>query len=270
MNNLFEAYTIQGFFGFCDERENIRLLKNDNKPRPWTNDEILNKKKFCNIDRNHDRGTLILYNKLNEVSHYGIVQVIGHIAYRLFSSSVKIINFLDSSSLDELLEKILMTKQLGIGSVPYQFFPCENGMTYHKFFKYHLYDNANEIFSYIDNMNNEDINDSIYKINSFFKFKRIFLFPTLQYVLDLLYISPNKVNINSNIHWGYASKESLSKISKNENMSIPELKSYLKENFKYNEIILEHALCEYNKYSKYVLGIRNINNKSNYKQRWNL
>lgn len=40
---------------FIKERENVRFKKDRGEPRPWTNDPILNKYRFCNVHREHDR-----------------------------------------------------------------------------------------------------------------------------------------------------------------------------------------------------------------------
>lgn len=40
---------------FIKERESIRVKKEAGKPRPWTNDPILGKYRFCNVHREDDR-----------------------------------------------------------------------------------------------------------------------------------------------------------------------------------------------------------------------
>lgn len=49
--------TVEGFWEFCQERESIRLKKEVGEPPPWTEDNLLKKFHFCNIRREHDRGT---------------------------------------------------------------------------------------------------------------------------------------------------------------------------------------------------------------------
>lgn len=43
------------FLYWIQERESIRLKKESGKPKPWTDDEILQKYKFCNVRRMDDR-----------------------------------------------------------------------------------------------------------------------------------------------------------------------------------------------------------------------
>lgn len=42
---------------FIVERDNIRLLKEDDNPRPWTKDSILGQYRFCNVHREDDAVT---------------------------------------------------------------------------------------------------------------------------------------------------------------------------------------------------------------------
>ena len=53
----FEHPTIDGFWGFCIERETIRLRKEMGVPYPWTEDLILQMYFFCNVKREYDKGT---------------------------------------------------------------------------------------------------------------------------------------------------------------------------------------------------------------------
>jgi len=45
---------IDDFYFFMTKREGIRLAKEQGKPRPWTDDPILQKYKFTNVKREHD------------------------------------------------------------------------------------------------------------------------------------------------------------------------------------------------------------------------
>ena len=48
------------FWSFCYERQRIWKLRNTGKPGPWTDDQILARKHFTNIQRELDRGTQML------------------------------------------------------------------------------------------------------------------------------------------------------------------------------------------------------------------
>lgn len=49
------------FYGFMTERENIRLLREQGEPAPWTEDPVLREFKFTNVKRHHDRTTRLLW-----------------------------------------------------------------------------------------------------------------------------------------------------------------------------------------------------------------
>ncbi len=48
---------LTGLMRYMEERENIRLRREQDQPWPWTNDPILQKYKFTNVHRAHDRAT---------------------------------------------------------------------------------------------------------------------------------------------------------------------------------------------------------------------
>ena len=48
---------IERLLGFADEREVIRRRRAKGQPAPWTDDPILQEWSFCNVRREHDRGT---------------------------------------------------------------------------------------------------------------------------------------------------------------------------------------------------------------------
>ena len=60
---------INNFWTFCNLREDVRKNKEKGLPQPWTNDPILQRHKFTNINRLHDRGTQLLINLCNNIPH---------------------------------------------------------------------------------------------------------------------------------------------------------------------------------------------------------
>lgn len=55
--NAEQTSSVSEFIAFIKERERIRKRKEAGKPWPWTNDPVLRKYHFCNIDRAHDKVT---------------------------------------------------------------------------------------------------------------------------------------------------------------------------------------------------------------------
>lgn len=50
------------FFYWVEERESIRRKKEAGLPKPWTDNPILQRYKFCNVQREHDRVTVWIKN----------------------------------------------------------------------------------------------------------------------------------------------------------------------------------------------------------------
>lgn len=86
------------FWWFCEERERIRIAKEAGKPRPWTGDEILNKHKFTNIDRLHDRGTVLLGELVKDHTDFNTYQAIC--IYRFTGSNANNISLMHKSKPD--------------------------------------------------------------------------------------------------------------------------------------------------------------------------
>ena len=59
---------ITKFKWFVSEREAIRKKKDAGEARPWTSDEILDRTKFTNIFRQHDKVSRMIFDKLNGLS----------------------------------------------------------------------------------------------------------------------------------------------------------------------------------------------------------
>lgn len=49
---------VQGFFAYAQEREAIRRKREAGEPRPWTEDAVLQRWRFCNVFREHDKTTV--------------------------------------------------------------------------------------------------------------------------------------------------------------------------------------------------------------------
>lgn len=78
--------TIQEYFQFIGERHQIYLNRKAGKPKPWTDDPILQQYKFTNVYRQLDRGTVALRNLLQRVRGRDTSMVMWTIGwYRLFN-----------------------------------------------------------------------------------------------------------------------------------------------------------------------------------------
>ena len=58
---------VEAFFNFCQERENIRRLREKAYPFPWTKDPIFQKGRFLNVFREDDRTSKSILNFAREL-----------------------------------------------------------------------------------------------------------------------------------------------------------------------------------------------------------
>jgi hypothetical protein len=272
-----EIYTLKGFKDFCQERESIRLKKEMGVPaNQLTDDEILKNKRFCNISRLHDKGT----KKLIEIiEKFNIDEkILTSFYYRLFSSGNNLLLYLKDGIEQFKIrineeDKIFWHKEY---AWPYQV--RINGYNGFKDLLLKLFKIEDKILKEIKSWNqNNYINSSIKLrdiINESYPEGHIrSIFPFFQHVLDLDFISPNSINKNSNIFWGAGSASAIKKIAKSLKINY---KDIYKDLYKYFDnsldiVTLEHALCEYDKYCKYRLGLKPLKSKTtNYLRKKNL
>ena len=84
------------FWEFCEERDSIREKKSSGVAAPWTDDEILRVNHFTNVDRNFDKGTIFIEEKLKDVVP-GFNKMFWVFVYRFSGSNQKLFNHLDLS-----------------------------------------------------------------------------------------------------------------------------------------------------------------------------
>lgn len=261
MTILFEYYTIKGFIDFCNERESIRFKREQNHSSPLTKDKILRTKKFCNIDRNHDRGTKVLFKFLSTLSS-DYDKILFCLTYRHLSSGYELLNsYQDFNSFDSYIEHLKQSKEkLKLGSVAYQLRLYQD-FTAKDYVLNHINKHRNKIVSFILKSNQISFNDFINNMIDIMQFKTRLKFINLQFALDIVELFPNVIDKDSPILWGVGSETCLKQIANQENISIDETLSKLKEKTNFHQIVLEHALCEYDKYCKYIDGSKDFNKK---------
>lgn len=259
------VYTLNGLQNFIDAREESRIYKNR---QDWQQeDEILRKKKFCNIDRNHDRGTTEFYKSLtSKTDEYKILAII---TYRMFSSSNLIYKNVipKSDTIEQFYDIFVEMKKYSTKRIPYQFVSFVKGVNYKYFFKNHIYKNKNRLIDKILNFDKISYLDAIDEIDDALGFQKKLKFGIFQGCLDIAYLYPHLIDPDSEPLYGTGSRNALLEILKNEDQysEIQELIDVAKEFVDNKLSVLEHGLCEYDKYCKFKLGIKKINiTSSNY------
>lgn len=77
---------VEQFFLLAQERYRIKLRRDRREPGPWTDDPVLQKYRFCNVHREHDKTTQWFREKIREplAQHPGPV-LVSTVAFRWFN-----------------------------------------------------------------------------------------------------------------------------------------------------------------------------------------
>ncbi len=77
--------TVEGFFNFLNERHSIYLKRESGDPFPWTEDEILQQYRFCNVFRELDRTTIWFRENIREPIKDDSSVIMATIIFRSFN-----------------------------------------------------------------------------------------------------------------------------------------------------------------------------------------
>jgi len=105
------------FYDWLTERYKIHLKKDINKlPKPWTDDKILQKYKFCNVRREHDKESRWLIHHIIESTLSYENKLLNIILFRLINKSqtIGIFDLIDFNSInfEEISQKLNQFKKL--------------------------------------------------------------------------------------------------------------------------------------------------------------
>jgi hypothetical protein len=263
MNNL------ENFWWFCKERESIRLLKDAGMPRPWTDDPILNRHKFTNIDRRYDRGTVLLWNLINEIPDSDAI--FATVIYRFSGSMNGHIEMMHKTNSEHWENKIKNTQKL-FNMTAYQAnwgSGKGRGMDFLKNITFPL---SVKIHEYLKTQS--DVKFTISEVaNKICDYLAEFGYPRMRFqstevAKDLAERFSNIIDVNSDCHLGPGAIKGIKYIwPPSAGNKVPRGKKAVqklledKSNPGYNWSVLEHALCEYSKWVDYGNGARAENNK---------
>lgn len=245
------------FWWFCEERERIRLAKKAGKPRPWTTDEILNRHKFTNIDRLHDRGTIMLENLIKDHNNFNTYQAIC--IYRFSGSNSNNITLMSRTKPNVWFTELRNQR------------PLFNNKAYQANWGHGIGRGINFILNCLEQFCDEtypkltpemgikdarDIMCAQLQSQDYLAMK----FQTTEIAKDLSSFTPF-VDKNSECPMNLGAIKGLRFIF--EEASKENVRKLVEDprNPNYNTQILEHALCEYSKYCEFRDGTRGSGNK---------
>lgn len=223
------------FKWFIGEREKIRLLKEQGCPRPWTDDEVLDKTKFTNIYRQDDKVSKFIY------------EMVGHLRgpiliYNLLMS--RLINRVDA--LDRVLpldgsrvpEHLLEGDAVFMNAAAYQVSPMmrklDGFITNRETIVYYPIKVYEDVYEAITSQT--DIAEAVYYGNK--AYGGHIPFTMFQVVLDYHYLT-NHFDDNSNVPVGQGAKSVVEVLGGLE---------FLSRELEMKKWDVEHAACEFRKY----------------------
>ena len=223
------------FKWFICERENIRLKKEAGEPRPWTSDEILDKTRFTNIYRQHDKVSKYIFSKCQHIDGPELVYnlLLSRLMNRVDILS-KFLPVLPTDDLSFLLEgdAIMMNSsayQVSPGMVKLDSFATNRETIVH--YPKKVYEDVYTAISSTDH-----IADAVFIGNK--AFGGHIPFTMLQVVLDYHYLTGH-YNDDSDVPVGQGAEAIVSKLG-----GI----NFLASTFNMKKYDVEHAACEFRKY----------------------
>lgn len=280
-NNL---YTPEHFYQFLISRQEILHNRNANFPAPWTSDPILMTEKFCNIDREDDRGTRILREKIwSREDLLMEAKIFYSFAYRFCVSSETILN-LRPLYRPDLAVKTIWERDFAFSwnkSIPYHIplilkkdrIDPETNSPYPnlKWIVQKLHDNLNLITEYLETHKGSDHVTATEELTEALSsvLTKKFKFYVAQSLCDLLNYTPY-LNPHGPVHLGIGAKKGIKKMKAFLEVTDQEYVEYLLKNIHpkilmffprgINYAVMEHGLCEYTKYCEYADGSRPLKN----------
>lgn len=225
---------------FIKERESIRIKKESNQPRPWTEDEVLHRTKFTNIFRQDDRVSKFIYKKVEGLT--GARLVYNLLVGRLLNRTDVLDKILPCpDSLESLIDgdnpKMMNAKAYQISPGLCRKSKWNTNREYVVYETPKLYEGVYEAIT-----STTDIKEAVDLGNK--AYGGSIPFTMFQIVLDYHYLT-NHFNESSDILVGQGAKPVLDILG-----DIRELQSSLISDtgLDFKSWDVEHALCEFRKY----------------------
>ena len=245
------------FLQFCIERESIREKKERGEPFPWTSDPILQRHKFTNINRNDDKGTVLLFNLVAKCKTlYDILKAVS--VYRMSGSLNNHIFMMEKIPSNLWFSELKKSKKF-FNQTAYQCnWPKGHDSARH-FLTEVLESIIDEYYAKLMSCNNITILEGAKIMCDLFtkyKYKRM-SFQATEICKDLAYLTP-WIDKESECKLGPGALKGLKLIFNTPN---PINMKQLLNCTNYNWSTLEHGLCEYSKYCEFKSGKRHKDTK---------
>ena len=254
---------VSAFFNYCKERENIRLLRENGGPFPWTDDPIFQKGRFLNVFREDDRVSKSILSFANELKH-DLPKLIQAVFFARWCNEQHTLDELSSKMLLEPKKLLKKLKSLN-NWCNYNAYPVESVFWNGK--KYSRLDTAVMLFFKIKESLEEmiidakgDVIKATLNINQEFQMENDF--PIFMAVIDLAWFRPDIVYPSSHVPTGIGAVAYLDRLQKylglKDHQETCEKMIELQKEFwpdakrKFHPIDIEYLSCECRKYYSYI------------------
>ena len=225
--------SLNGFKWFIQEREKIKLRKEAGLPRPWTDDEVLDKTKFTNIYRQDDKTSKFIFASLME---YTGINLFGNLVIARLINRIDVLQkVLPCSKETDLL---FLLEEPCMNSAAYQIAPnlaATHGRETNR--EVIVHDIRNYIRPAFEAMNTTDnLSIAAERVNN--ALKGCLKFVSMQIVMDYDYLTGSHPD-QSNLTVGQGATPIIRELGSLD---------FICKELNMQPIDVEHAACEYRKY----------------------
>ena len=191
------ADPVRAFFGFCREREQIRLRRERGDAPPWSEDPVFQQGRFLNIFREDDRGTKALLRFVGPSAH-DLPDLVHALFFARWCNrqttldSLSMSQLEDSESLQAILEMLPLQPWCNVTAYPVESVVWEGE-------RFSRFDAATQLFGQIKGTlaqlieaGNGDVIAATASINRLFQMDNDF--PIFMAVMDLAWFRPDVIS----------------------------------------------------------------------------
>lgn len=267
---------VEAFFNFCKERENIRSLRENGEPFPWTEDLILQKGRFLNVFREDDRVSKAIIYFARELED-DIPMLIHAVFFARWCNKQETLDKLSANMLiepEKLYKKLKRLKNwCNLNAYPVEQVDWKGTKHPRLDTAVKLFFNIKKDLSKIINDSEGDVVKATISINRKLKMENDF--PIFMAIMDLAWFRPDIIYPNSRVPTGIGAVAYLDRLQKylglnNHHETCKKMielqKKYWPEaKREFQPIDIEYLSCECRKYYSYVNGTKSFEGKNIFK-----
>ena len=266
---------VTAFFGFCREREKIRLRRESGAPAPWSEDPIFQRGRFLNIFREDDRGSKAIERFVKPCSQ-DLPSLVHALFFARWCNRQTTLDALSADILQEpkklreILENLPKQPWCNVAAYPVEPVNWEGDL-------WTRFDTATELFGNIKTTltdvilgANGDVVRATDAVNDLFGMKNDF--PIFMAIIDLAEYRPDVIDPASHVPTGIGAVAFLDRLQQHLGLDnhhqtcerMIELQSELWPEAKrpFHPIDIEYLSCECRKYYSYVNGTKTFEGKN--------